>query len=277
MPLRRGLQQSSKSFPEPQGQGVLAFIKFIVALSRNDFVICIEYPLYLTTILKSTNSKYMFDYRLKISGLLCCASFCVSTNLNSGIYTGIEIDAENTRLLFVGGQTSGDIYLNVFAADLEYEYIDNSVLAEVDTKILNVGLGLQLGSNKNYSIVFGPSYNDKTERLLTLETNEEHTGGFIQFGANATIEKNRYEFLASYSSLDSFLWSRTQYKRYFSNGFSAGAEMFLMGNDDGNSWGAGLLFGYSGVFANAGVKAGYKRSTNEESGSYAGLEFYFPF
>lgn len=204
---------------------------------------------------------------------------CLTTAIvsHAGVYTGIESDTENTRLVFIGGQTSGDLYLSVFAADLEYEYIDRSELAEVDTKILNIGLGFQLGSGHHFSLMLGPSYNDKTEQRLMLETNDESMGGFLQFGANTTIEKNRYEFLISYSSLDSFIWSRAQYKRYFNNTFSTGTEIFWMGNADGDSWGAGLLFGYSGTFANAGLKAGYKHSTNDEAGSYAGLEFYFPF
>ena len=142
---------------------------------------------------------------------------------------------------------------------------------------MNIGLGFRLGSNNNYSFTLGPSYNDKTEHTLISDTDEQTTGMFYQFGANATRGDNYYEFLSSYTSNDRFIWSRGRYKSHINATYTAGAEFFWMGNEDGDSWGSGLLLEYAAEFANAGFKAGYKRSTNDESGTYFGVEFYVPF
>lgn len=212
-----------------------------------------------------------------ISACLFSASILSSQTVFSGIYTGYEADNENTQLLFVGGQTDDDIFLNFFAANLQYEFLDGNTNTEVDTNILNIGLGFKLGNNNNYSFIIGPTYNNKTEHTLISDKNTQSTGVFYQFGANATSTDNYYEFLSSYSTLDRFIWSRGRYKSRINSELSAGTEIFWMGNDDGDSWGGGLLFEYAGAYANAGLKAGYKRSTNEESGTYFGLEFYIPF
>lgn len=214
--------------------------------------------------------------RFVINACIFSVGILTSAPSSSGVFTGYETDTENTRMVFVGSQTDGDIFMHFFAANLEYEFLDGNALTTVDNKILNVALGFRLGSNNNYSFLIGPSYNDKNEHTANQVTNIQSTGVFYQFGANANVADNHYEFLSSYSSLDSFIWARGRYKTQLNKSYSTGAEIFWMGNDDGDSWGSGLLLEYSGANANVGIKAGYKRSTNDESGSYLGLEFYFP-
>lgn len=221
----------------------------------------------------------MFNSKTHVAIFACliAAGILSSPAAFSGVFTGYEADTENTRLLFVGGQTDSDIFLHYFAANLQYEFLDGNTTKEVNNNILDIGLGFRLGRNNNYSFIFGPTYNDKTEHNLISDSNKKSTGVFYQFGTNATSAGKYYEFLSSYTSLDRFIWSRGRYKARINAAYSAGAEIFWMGNNDGDSWGSGLLLEYASTYANAGLKAGYKRSTNEESGAYFGLEFYIPF
>ena len=113
------------------------------------------------------------------SAILLFTGVISTPSVSAGIFTGYESDTENTQLIFVGGQTDSDIFFNFFAANLKYNFLDADTNTEVDNNILNIGLGFNLGNNNNYSFIFGPTYNNKTEYTLDSETNNQSTGAFF--------------------------------------------------------------------------------------------------
>lgn len=200
--------------------------------------------------------------------------FC--SNLTAGSFTGLETDKDNSKITFIGGQTDGQLFYHFFAGQLQYEYTDSNQLVKADTDMLTVAVGYRLGDQQNYAIALGATYNEKTETSNAVQTTEEKTGGFVQFSAASYTAISNSELIASYSSIDRFIWSRARYKYKLTSGFEPGAEIFWMGNNDADSYGVGLLMGMDSKVINVGIKVGYKQTTNNNQSVYSGIEFYIP-
>lgn len=194
----------------------------------------------------------------------------------AGNFTGVETDKDNSKIVFIGGQTDEQLFLHYFAGQLQYEYTDSNQLVKSDTNMLTLAVGYKLGEQQNYAIAVGPTYNKKTETINAVQTTENKTGVFIQFSAASYAAISSSELIASYSTIDRFIWSRARYKYKLASGFEPGVEVFWMGNEDADSYGAGLLMGMNRKVFNVGFKLGYKQTTNNNKSVYSGIEFYIP-
>jgi len=139
-------------------------------------------------------------------------------------------------------------------------------------------VGARLGQKQNYSILLGQT-EQTTQENGPISTQR---GDFIQIGVNQKTEKDDYDFLSSYSTIENFSWSRFRYKRKISSSYSAGTELFLMGNTKASSGGLGVIIDHNLRFSNnysinVGAKFGIKQATNDESSIYGGLELSLPF
>ena len=102
-------------------------------------------------------------------------------------------------------------------------------------------------------------------------------GGTLKFSLYSTDPGLRKELLASYSTTDQFTWTRARIKQAIKNNVSIGGELILMGNEDAQSAGGGVLLEWIGKSGGVAIKVGYKKSTNDENTPYGGAEAFIPF
>jgi hypothetical protein len=196
---------------------------------------------------------------------------------SAGLFTGAEVDDESQRFLYAGAQTDGKYFLQIFAADLNYDFKDNGIIREATSKWITPAIGFRTRGSLSLSVVAGPTFREKKEEQSSGTTTVRDSGGFFQVGGYFWKEDMNIEFLASYTNLDNFLWGRLRAKKRIRDSFFMGAEVFGMGNQDFNGWGVGPLLELRKGKAAFTLKAGYKNTTTYGGGLYAGLELYTAF
>lgn len=116
------------------------------------------------------------------------------------------------------------------------------------------------------------------------ETKKE-AGVALQGEAYMQLEdKKSLEFIASYSSIDSFFWARGRVKKGVyvigeNTDLKIGAEAAGMGNSDFSAYQAGALAEFYNIPLNFSVlfKGGYKNTSASGGMAYGGVELYHGF
>lgn len=208
--------------------------------------------------------------------LLLCV---LAPGAQAGFYGGYESNDEGGRISFLGMQGSSDIQggagivYEVFLADLDYRYLDQGITVSANQKIIAPVVGLRRDGDWQTAVTVGPVFIDKTERRpLQPKDESDKLGGMIKLAVNSTVPGVDTELLASYTTIDHFLWSRARFRHWLSGGIAAGADVFWMGGDDANSYGAGVLIGLRGRLGSLVLKYGYQKAANDRDTQYSGVE-----
>ncbi len=195
---------------------------------------------------------------------------------SAGVFGGAEVDNEGQRFFYMGAQTEGKFFLQVFAGDLLYNFKDDGKIRETKLRFITPAIGLQKQGALTLSLVAGPTLREKKEEQDSGFKKTTNLGGFFQFGGFLSEEDKNLEFLASYTTLDNFVWSRLRGKKKITAYLFTGAEIFWMGNKDFDSWGGGPLLEFNGGKGTLALKAGYKHTSTYKGGAYTGIEVYVP-
>ncbi len=203
--------------------------------------------------------------------VLLCA---LAPGAQAGFYGGYESDGEGGRIAFLGMQGGDDLVVyEVFLADLDYRYINQGFTVSANQKIVAPLVGLRRDGDWRASVMVGPSFIDKTERsALRPKRESEKAGGLAKLAVQSTTPGLETELLASYATIDHFLWSRLRFRHWLSGAVSVGSDVFWMGGDDANSYGAGVLFGVRGSLGSLVLKYGYQKAANDRDTQYGGVE-----
>jgi len=193
------------------------------------------------------------------------------------MYTGFEADNEGGRTSFLGFQTGERVVYDLFLADLDYRYIDNGSTVSVNQKTITPVLGIRRYGRWSKTFLIGPTFLLKEQDKGGTPSRTRQVGGTVKFSLYSTNLGLSKELLASFSTNDQFTWTRARIKHAISNKVSIGGELILMGNEDAQSAGGGVLLEWSGKPGGAAIKIGYKKSTNEENTAYGGMEAFFSF
>jgi len=201
----------------------------------------------------------------------------LAENACAVVYTGFETDNEGGRTSFIGFQTGKQIVYDLFLSDLDYRYIDNGATVDVNQKTVTPVLGIRRYGRWSKTFLIGPTFLLKDEDKGGTPLRTRQVGGTLKFSLYSTDPGVRKELLASYSTNDQFTWARARIKQAINNNVSIGGELLLMGNDDAQSAGAGVLLEWDGRSGGVAIKVGYKKSTNDENTPYGGAEAFIPF
>jgi hypothetical protein len=200
-----------------------------------------------------------------------------NTGESAGVFGGAEVDNKGQRFFYMGAQTEGKYFFQIFAGDLLYDFEDAGKTTEAKLRFITPAIGVRKQGPMTLSLAVGPTFREKKEEQSTGVKKETGTGGFLQLGGFIWQEDKNFEFLASYTTLDNFIWSRMRGKKRVTDRFFTGAELFWMGNEDFDSWGGGPLLELSGKRGGLTLKVGYKHTSIYQGGMYTGIEFYVPF
>jgi len=195
----------------------------------------------------------------------------------TGLYGGAEIDDESQRFFYLGVQTEGKYFLQVFAGDLYYDFKDNGKIIDAELKWITPAVGIKLEGPVTLTLAAGPTFRNKKEERDPKTEKDTESGGFYQLGLFRWRENHNLEFLASYTNLDNFYWSRLRGRKRVKGSFFAGMEIFGMDNQDVDAWGVGPLLEYQMKKTAITFKTGYKHTSTYNGGFYTGLEFYSSF
>lgn len=84
------------------------------------------------------------------------------------------------------------------------------------------------------------------------------------------------DFIASYSSSTSYLWSRARLKKELNRSLNVGGEVVGQGNKDYSAVQSGLIVELKFYGLSLGFRGGYKNSSKGDS-AYTGVELYWGF
>ena len=188
-----------------------------------------------------------------------------------------EVDDEGQSFIYLGAATEGTIFFNVFAGYLQYEFEDDDILRDATIKSITPALGIKKEGPLTLTLAAGPILREKEEEQDDGDDRTTEVGGFVQFGSYYWGNKGTFEGLVSYTTLDDFFWGRIRGKRKTVGRLYAGAEFFLMGNSDFDSWGLGPLLEFRGDKASILLKGGYKHTSTFNDGMYTGIELFTSF
>lgn len=209
------------------------------------------------------------------------------------VYTGAEWDTGEQSFYYLG--LSGARPLSpglklagkVFTGYLTYRFEEAGEELEATTPIITPAVGLRL-ERPGYALsgFLGADYrNIKRERPGGGEDESSETGLSVQGELYAWGDKHKsLSVIASYSTIDDFVWSRARAKRgvYGFGGDThlvAGLEVGGSGNSDFSSFQAGGVVELLNTSTTLSVllKAGAKTSSSFGGAVYYGLELYRSF
>lgn len=218
-------------------------------------------------------------HRYSLSCLLGITLMILHSAASAGVYTGFEVDSDDKQLYFVGAQTNGPLFLNVFLGHLKYKFEENNSTVDVKSTFVTptVGYRFTITDPLTFSIAAGATWEEKTEDRNNKDDTDTNTGAFAQIGATYWKDDKNYEFLASYSDPTEFIWSRLRGKHRVHGRYFLGGEAFWMGNEDFDSVGAGALFEIRGERVATTFKIGVSDTSTDDTGVYGGIEFSMPF
>ncbi len=216
--------------------------------------------------------KYGFAFLIVI-----CLLLISKPGESTALYGGAEIDDESQRFFYLGVQTEGKYFLQVFAGDLYYDFKDNGKIIDSELKWITPAVGIKLEGPVTLTLAAGPTFRRKEEDREPKTEKDTESGGFYQLGLFRWKEDYNLEFLASYTNLDNFYWNRLRGRKRVKGSFFAGMEIFGMDNQDVDAWGVGPLLEYHVKKTAITFKTGYKHTSTYNGGFYTGLEFYSSF
>lgn len=210
-----------------------------------------------------------------------------------GLIGGSEADSEGQSFSYIGAGVSRPVSPaysltgKVFAGYLLYNFDSNGKTLSAEMPIATPSIGLEY-REEGLALAgsVGADFRKSSKETVTggTETTSE-TGGAFQ--AEAYLwwpEKYSAEFIANYSTIDSFFWMRGRVKKGVyvigeNTDLKVGAEAAGMGNSDFSAAQAGALVEFSNARANLSAlfKAGVKNSSASNGAVYGGFEVFYGF
>lgn len=231
--------------------------------------------------------------RVRFVLLMALVFIVPSTNSHAGdVFTGYQIDNKNQYFGYLGmkapvlrlsGET--DLFVQLMTAGLGYSFKSNGQILDANVQFIvpSVGISQTVGS-WTLSASAGPQLRRIEEQRFNASASLDHQiGAYGQLEAFYWHEKGSFHAIASYADLDNYFWGRLRGKLLAYQPSQSccrtyvGWDLAAMGNGDFKAVQTGPLvevpFGKVYVLA----KGGYQNSSSFHSGSYGGIEIYFPF
>ncbi|MGW8272481.1 MAG: hypothetical protein ACWGN7_03720 [Thermodesulfovibrionales bacterium] len=194
----------------------------------------------------------------------------------AGIFAGFEFDDEEQHFYYLGLSTDGEYFFNVLASHNRYEFEDNGELRLAKIKSLSPGVGLRREGPLTWMVSAGPVVREKDEETDEGSSSKTEIGALFQLDGFWFRDNESLRLQATFSTLDTFLWSRLRGKKRIYGVLHGGAEVFWMGNSDFDAWGIGPILEISMEGISAVARWGLKESSTFNGGMYAGIELYTP-
>lgn len=226
-------------------------------------------------------------------GIALCAALLWPGIVAAGdVFTGYQIDNRSQYYTYLGvrtpitsGASTVQPFIQVMGAGLGYTFKDHGAKRDAEVQFATPSLGLKyVQGSWNFIGLAGPQFRWKQEdRPTGGRTNEQDVGVYLQGEAFYWHEKGTFHAIASYTDLDSFVWSRVRATRlvYKSNqGCCAtylGWDVAGMGNRDFYAVQTGPMVQVPVASVQVTLKGGYQYTQTFQNGVYGGIELYVPF
>lgn len=195
----------------------------------------------------------------------------------AGVFGGFEFDDEEQHFYYLGVATDGKYFLNALASHNRYEFEDNGELKLAKIKSLSLGAGLRREGPLSLAVSAGPVVREKDEEVDEGTSSETEIGALFQFDGYWWRDDEVLRLQATFSTLDTFVWSRLRGRKRIHGVLYGGAEVFWMGNSDYHAWGVGPILEVGLEAISVVARWGFKHSSTFNGGVYAGVELYAPF
>lgn len=215
-----------------------------------------------------------------------------ATSRAGDVFTGFQIDNKSQYFGYLGVRTpllrtsgGSDLFVQAMTAGLGYSFKTNGQLLDANVQFIVPSLGITktLGGWA-LSALAGPQLRRiEEQRLNASSTIAYQAGVYGQLEAFYWHEKWNLHAMGSYADLDNLFWSRLRGKGLAYKPEKSccatyvGWDVTGMGNADFRAVMTGPVVEVqvSKVFVLA--RGGYQNSTSFNSGTYGGVDIYFPF
>lgn len=232
---------------------------------------------------------------VRLTRLVLAAWILVSLPLASeagDTFTGFQIDNKSQYFGYLGVRTplvktpeGPDLFVQVMTAGLGYRVKNNGQLLDANVQFVVPSLGISNTIGRwTVSALAGPQLRRIEESRPNTNASIDHQiGAYGQVEALYWHEKGTFHAIGSYADLDNFFWGRLRGKLLAHQSATAccstyvGWDLAGMGTVGFRSLQTGPLVEVPVGKVFLLVKGGYQYSTPFHSGTYGGVEVYFPF
>ena len=223
---------------------------------------------------------------------LCVALLWPGVVAAGDVFTGYQIDNQNQYYTYLGvrtpitsGESNLQPFIQVMGSGLGYTVRDNGAKRDAEVQFASPSLGLKYLQGQWTFIGFaGPQFRWKQEDRPSGGRSSEHdVGALVQGEAFYWHEQGTFHAIASYTDLDSFVWSRLRATRLAHKSEQGCCSTYLgwdlagMGNNQFYAVQAGPLVQVPVDIFYLTLKGGYQYTQVFQNGVYGGVELYFPF
>jgi len=208
------------------------------------------------------------------------------------VFTGFQIDNHSQYFGYLGVrtpllQTSGgpDLFVQAMTAAMGYSFKSNGQILDANVQFIVPSLGIaKTFGGWTLSAQAGPQIRRiEEQRLNTSDSIEHQIGAYGQVEALYWHERGSVHAIGSYADLDKFYWSRLRGKLLVHKS-DKGCCTTYVGWDVGAMQNADFNAVYTGPVVEVPIgkvfllaKGGFQNNTTFHSGTYGGIEIYFPF
>ena len=148
---------------------------------------------------------------------LCAALLWPGAGIAGDVFTGYQIDHQGQYYTYLGvrtpltsGESNLQPFIQVMGAGLGYSFKDNGAKRDAEVQFASPSVGIKFIQGPwNFIGFAGPQFRWKQEdRSTGGRTNENDVGVLLQGEAFQWHEKGTFHAIASYTDMDSFVWSR---------------------------------------------------------------------
>lgn len=231
--------------------------------------------------------------RLTLFRLAALVLSIVPTTGQAGdVFTGFQIDNKSQYMGYLGVRTpllqmSGgtNIFVQIMTAGLGYGSKVNGQTLDSNVQFVVPSLGISQNiGGWTLSALAGPQLRRIEEQRFNANASISHqAGAYGQLEALYWRENGSFHAIASYADLDNFFWSRLRGKLLAYQTDKGCCKTYLgwdvaaMGNADFKAVQTGPIIEVPIGNVSLLAKGGYQNSSSFHSGTYGGIEIYFPF
>ena len=215
-----------------------------------------------------------------------------ATSRAGDVFTGFQIDNKSQYFGYLGVRTpllrtsgESDLFVQAMTAGLGYSFKTNGQLLDANVQFIVPSLGITktLGGWA-LSALAGPQLRRIEEQRLNASSTTTYQAGFYgQLEAFYWHEKWNLHAIGSYADLDNFFWGRLRGKGLAYKPEESccatyvGWDVTGMGNADFRAVMTGPVVEVQAGKVSLLARGGYQNSNSFNSGTYGGVEIYFPF
>jgi hypothetical protein len=215
-----------------------------------------------------------------------------ATSRAGDVFTGFQMDNKSQYFTYLGVRTpflktsgGSDLFVQAMTAGLGYSFKTNGQLLDANVQFIVPSLGItKTVGGWALSALAGPQMRRIEEQRLNASNTTTYQAGFYgQLEAFYWQEKWNLHAIGSYADLDNFFWSRLRGKGLVYKpeesccATYAGWDVTGMGNADFRAVMTGPVAEVQIGKVALLVRGGYQNNTTFHSGTYGGVDIYFPF